>query len=418
MRHPRAGGNAEPRYTGYRPNRVARIRSELFNRNIAVLTTAQAASVTGSITLITLGGIIGRDLAPTAALATLPVSMLVIGTAVSTLLAAWTMSQIGRARGFACGAGVGCVGAVLAVVALIQGSFLFFCLAAMLIGTASAFAQQYRFAAAESVSASSAGPAVSITLAGALVGAVLGPWLAAHGEYWLEEARFAGAFAAVAGCYSLAGFVLLRLRGLGTSIQPTARPAGRTMGEIATGPVFIVAVLASAAGWGVMSFVMTAAPLAMHVSDAHSLENTALVIQAHVLAMYAPSLVTGFLLQRFGNRSVMIAGALILCITVAAGFAGREILHYGICMVALGIGWNFLFVGGTTLLGTTHTAEERFRVQAVNDFIVFGLSAAGSLAAGAVMQFYGWNAVLWTSVPLIILTIAALVSVRTDSQRR
>ena len=411
-------GEAAPRYTGLRPNRVARIRSELFNRNIAVLTTAQAASVTGSITLITLGGIIGRDMAPTPALATLPVSMLVIGTAVSTLLAAWTMSQIGRARGFACGASVGCAGAVLAVVALIQGSFLFFCVAAMLIGTASAFAQQYRFAAAESVRASLAGPAVSITLAGSLVGAILGPWLAAHGEYWLEEARFAGAFAAVAGCYFLAGFVLLRLRGLVVSVQPTAGPSGRSIGGIATSPVFIVAVLASAAGWGVMSFVMTAAPLAMHVSDAHSLEDTAFVIQAHVLAMYAPSLVTGFLLQKLGNRSVMLGGALILCITVVAGIAGREILHYGISMVALGIGWNFLFVGGTTLLGTTHTAEERFRVQAVNDFIVFGLSAAGSLAAGAVMQFYGWNSVLWTSIPLIILTIAALVSVRTDSQRR
>lgn len=350
-------------------------------------------------------------------MATLPISLMVIGTAASTILASWTMSRVGRAHGFACGAGVGCLGAALAVLALFRADFLWFCLASLLIGAASAFAQQYRFAAAESVSSASVGAAVSITLAGSLIGAVFGPWLAAHGEHWFEEARFAGAFAAVAGCYFFAALVLVRLRGPDASAQQLSAPCGRPLREISANQVFIVAVLGSAVGWGVMSFVMTAAPLAMHVSDSHPLDQTARVIQAHVIAMYGPSLVSGILLKRLRSESLMLFGSLILCVTVAAGFAGREILHYGIAMVALGIGWNFLFVGGTTLLATCHSVDERFRVQAANDFVVFGLSAAGSLAAGMVLQAYGWEAVLWTSFPLITLKIALLLAVRRTSSR-
>ena len=364
--------------------------------------------MTGSAALITLGGIVGRDIAPTPALATLPMSMLVVGTALATVFAAWTMARIGRARGFACGAGIGCAGALCAIAALVGGNFTLFCGAAVLVGVANAFAQQYRFAAVECVSAASAGSAVSITLAGSLIGAVLGPELAARGESWVEGARFSGTFAAVAGCYLFAGFLLLWLRNPRQSMPSAESDAARPLREIARNQTFVVAVLGGAAGYGVMAFVMTAAPLAMHVVDGHSLAHTAAVIQAHVLAMYAPSLVTGFLLTRFGCRRVMLAGAVILCATVIAGFAGREVLHYGVSMVALGVGWNFLFVGGTTLLGSAHRPQERFRAQAFNDFTVFGISAAGSLGAGAVMQLYGWNAVLWASLPAIVLAMGVL----------
>ena len=364
--------------------------------------------MTGSAALITLGGIVGRDLAPTAALATLPLSMLVVGTALATVLAAWTMARIGRARGFACGAGIGCAGALCAIVALAGGSFPLFCGAAALVGVANAFAQQYRFAAVESASAESAGLAVSITLAGSLAGAVLGPELAARGEFWVEGGRFFGTFLAVGCCYLLAGILLLWLR---TPPQPVASAearGARPLREIARNRTFVVAVLGGAAGFGVMTFVMTAAPLAMHVVDGHSLAHTATVIQAHILGMYAPSLVTGLLLSRFGCRPVMLAGAAVLGLSVVAGFAGREVTHYGLSMIALGVGWNFLFVGGTTLLGSAHRPEERFRAQAFNDFTVFGISAAGSLGAGAVMQIYGWNAVLWASIPAIVLVMGVL----------
>lgn len=364
--------------------------------------------MTGGAALITLGGIVGREFAPTAALATLPLSLLVVGVAVATVFASWTMARIGRARGFACGAVIGCGGSACAIVALNGGSFALFCGAALLVGAANAFAQQYRFAAAESVSAESAGLAVSITLAGSLIGAVLGPELAARGEFWVEGARFSGTFVAVGGCYLFAAVLLLGLRAPSVSM-PAAESAGaRPLRAIARNRTFIVAVLGAAAGYGVMTFVMTAAPLAMHVADGHTVAQTATVIQAHVLGMFAPSLVTGVIMARFGIRPVMLAGAVILGLSVAAGFAGREVMHYGASMLALGVGWNFLFVGGTTLLTTAHRPEERFRVQAFNDFTVFGISAAGSLGAGAVMQLYGWNAVLWASIPAIALIMGVL----------
>ena len=364
--------------------------------------------MTGSAALITLGGIVGRDLAPTPALATLPVSMLVVGTALATVLAAWTMARIGRARGFACGAGVGCAGALCAIAALMGASFVLFCAAAVLVGAANAFAQQYRFAAMESVSAESAGMAVSITLAGSMVGAVLGPELAAQGEYWVAGQRFYGTFLAVAGCYLFAAVLLLWLRAAPMPKASSEAGSARPLLEIARNQTFVVALLGAAAGYGVMAFVMTAAPLAMHVVDGHSLAHTAGVIQAHVLGMYAPSLVTGLLLTRFGCRPIMSVGALVLGASLMAGFMGREISHYGVSMIALGVGWNFLFVGGTTLLGSAHRPDERFRAQAFNDFTVFGISAAGSLGAGAVMQLYGWNAVLWASVPAIVLVMGVL----------
>ena len=384
--------------------------AEILNANVAILVVAQAASVTGTVAIITLGGIVGSVMAPLPALTTLSMSLLIVGTAASTVFAAWIMSRTGRARGFAFGAGVGCVGALCAFVAMIEQSFVLFCGAALLMGVANAFAHQYRFAAAESVAPELAGWAVSITLLGSLVGAILGPALAVRGEYWMGGARFAGTFVAVAGCYVFAGLLLLRLR------MPQALPVtqGEVSGMIAIvrNRVFIVAVLGGAVGYGVMSFIMTATPLSMHVVDGHSLVHTAAVIQAHVLAMYAPSLATGYLIGRFGSRRVMLAGAGVLCITVAAGFAGREVMHYGASLVALGVGWNFLYVGGTTLLGSAHRRDERFRAQAINDATVFGISAAGSLSAGAVMQFFGWNAVLGVSIPAIVLAIAMLGWVR------
>ena len=386
--------------------------TERLNANVLSLSVAQAGSVTGTVALITLGGIVGYDMAPVPALATLPMSLLVVGTALATVFAAWTMSRIGRARGFALGAGMGCVGAACALGAMIGESFVLFCAAAVLVGAANAFAHQYRFAAAESVPASAAGWAVSIALAGSLVGAVLGPELAARGEYWVEGARFAGTFAAIAVCYVCVGAVLLRLE---ESVPPTPSAAGESVRgtvAIARNRVFIVAVLGGAVGYGVMTFTMTAAPLSMHVVEGHSLAHTATVIQAHVLAMYAPSLVTGYLIGKAGARRVMLVGAGVLCITVIVGFAGREVLHYGASMVALGVGWNFLYVGGTTLLGSAHRPEERFRAQAINDSVVFGISATASLGAGVVMQLFGWNIVLGMSIPAIALAIAALAWVR------
>lgn len=392
------------------------MNAELLNRNLVILVLAQAAAVTGTIALVTLGGIVGRELAPSATLSTLPVSLQVVGTAAATVFAAWTMARIGRPKGFAAGALVGAVGAGVATVGVVAADFVVFCTGAVLVGVANAFGQQYRFAAAESVSPEKAGYAISIVLGGSMIGALVGPELAARGEHWIAGAPFAGTFVGVVVCYLVAAALLVGLRA-----QPVQEPAepgaasaqgARPLSRIARQPAFIVAVLGAAVGHGVMSFVMTATPLAMHVVDGHSLAHTAAVIQAHVLAMFAPSLVSGALIARFGGQRVMIAGAVVLLATVAVGFAGREIMHYGVSMVALGIGWNFLYTGGTTVLSHAHRTVERFRVQAANDFTVFTVSALGSLSAGTVMQLYGWNAVLVTALPVVVLALGVLAWLR------
>ena len=190
--------------------------------------------------------------------------------------------------------------------------------------------------------------------------------------------------------------------------EEEATGGARPLRVIARGRFFIAAVTGAAIGSGVMSLVMTAAPLAMHVVDGYSLAATTAVIQAHVLAMYFPSLISGVLIGRFGAGRVMIGGAALLGATLVAGLAGRHMLHYGLAMVALGVGWNFLYVGGTTLLARAYRPAERFRVQALNDFSIMGVSAYGclgfaSLSAGAVMQLLGWNGVLYASIPAILV---------------
>ena len=381
-----------------------------------ILLVAQAASVTGTVAIVTVGGILGRSLAGNPALATLPLSMLIVATALSTIVAASIMSRIGRPRGFALGAAFGAAGAGCAWAATAVGSFALFCLGSILIGCATAFSQQYRFAATESVRPAAAPTAVAVVLTGSMAGAIVGPGLVARGEYWIAGAQFGGSFAAMAACYVLAGAVLLALRPASSNAREESGGDIRPLRTIARSRLFIVAVVGAAMGQGVMAFMMTAAPLAMHVVDGHSLAATAAIIQAHVLAMYAPSLVAGGLITRFGAGRVMMAGAVLLGVTLAAGLAGREVMHYGIAMVALGFGWNFLYVGGTTLLARSYRPAERFRVQGLNDFIVLGCAALGSLSAGAVMQLLGWDAVLYASMPAIMLAMAAILWARPDRE--
>ena len=393
------------------------MHSELLSRNIAILVLAQAASVTGVVALVTIGGITGRELTGNPALATLPMSLLIVGTAVSTVFAAWIMARVGRARGFALGAAIGALGAVCSIAATALGSFILFCAACVMVGCAAAFSQQYRFAAMESVSAAAAPKAVSIVLAGSMVGAVLGPGLISQDQSWIPDIRFGGAFVVIAGCYLLSGVFLLALKSTAPQIEDVAGQRPRALRAIARSRLFVAAVTGAAIGQGVMSFVMTAAPLAMHVVDQHSLEVTANVIQSHVLAMYVPSLVTGYLIARFGVGRIMAAGTVLLAATLAVGLTGRHVLHYAASMVALGVGWNFLYVGGTALLARAHRPAERFSVQALNDFVVFSIAAAGSLSAGVVMQMLGWDAVLYASLAPIAMAAAVLLWASPDRGR-
>ena len=379
-------------------------------RNLAILIGAQLCFTSGSVLLVTIGGIVGSRIAPSPNLATLPVSLMVLGTAAMTVPAAMLMQRFGRRFGF-CGASVlGLVAALIGAEALGSDAFWGFAAAALGVGATLAFAQQFRFAAAESVTPERAGQAISLILLGSIGGALLGPELVARSALLDPERPFRFAMFALAGLHVLAGAMLALLReGQQVDAKVDEVPA-RPLAEVVRQPLFLTAVAGGVVGQGVMTYLMTATPVSMHVVEGHDISATAGVIRAHVVAMYAPSLASAVLIGRFGAQRMMAAGVFVMLLTIALGLSGREVMHYWWALVLLGIGWNFLFVGGTTLLVGTYRSSERFRAQAVNDFSVFGTSAMASLAAGSVMLAFGWITLLISALPALVAMGLALGS--------
>lgn len=382
--------------------------------NLLILVICQLISVTGSIVIVTLGGIIGVTLTSNQALATLPVSMMVVAVAATAIPATVLMRFIGRSRGFALASVSSVAAALVAVVALSHSSFPLFIIAAMLFGVNMAFTQQYRYAAAESVALQYVPRAISFVLLGSIGGAIVGPELATRGRFWIESTPYAGTMIALAGMFMLQGLLFLRLQGIESLGNETAGGEGRDLRQIVLQPVYIVAVLGGTAGYGLMTLVMTATPLSMHIDDGFSIEQTAAVIRVHVLSMYVPSLFSGFLIERFGVSRLMLVGALLLLGTSIIGLQGQSLMHYWWTLVLLGVGWNFLYVGGTTMLTYCYTIAERFRAQAVNEFLVFGTSAAASLLAGTIMHYFDWFRLMLIPVPILIVIGLALLFVRRD----
>ena len=379
--------------------------------NLTLYFLAQVIFVSGSVLIVTLGGIVGSEMAPHPSLATLPLSLMVIGTALATVPAALLMQRIGRRYGFAGGALLAVSGSLLAVLGLEINSFALFTAAVGLIGATLAFSAQFRFAAAENVARERAGWAISIILLGSIGGAIVGPELATRSPGWIRDQPYQGALLAMTGLYVLAAGLLLLTRNPVPTSDAESRAAGRSLFEIAVQPAFAVAVLAGVIGQGAMIFIMTATPISMHVVDGHSIDDTARVIQAHVVAMYLPSLASAPLIQRFGAYKLMTAGAAALGATVAVGLAGQELMHYWWALVLLGVGWNFLFVGGTTALVAAYRPAEKFRAQALNDFSIFGVSALASVLAGALLHGFGWPVVLLSVLPALVLMLAAVTYV-------
>ena len=383
-------------------------------RNILTLAACQLISATGAIIMVTLGGIIGTKLSPDPTLATLPVSIMVLCMAATTVPATVLMRRIGRRKGFALASLSAVASTVLAGVALNLGSFTVFILAGATFGINMAFTQQYRHAAAESVEPAHSPQAISYVLLGAIGGALLGPELVKYGQYAVADVQYLGTLGSLSVLYLLQAALFLSLGPLrGEGAKPTGVPQ-RRLGEIVSQPTFVVAVLGGAAAYGVMTFVMTATPLSMHVHDGFALEDTARVIQWHVLGMYVPSLVSGFLIERFGVIKLMALGVIGLLGACMVGLQGHSYMHYWYALVLLGIGWNFLYVGGTSLVTRTYRLEERFRAQAVNEFCVFGTSASASLLAGTIIHLYGWHTLVLAPVPFLLITLAGLFLVRKD----
>jgi predicted MFS family arabinose efflux permease len=381
-------------------------------RNLSLLVICQLISTSGSIVMVMLGGIIGSNLSTNKAFATLPLSMMVVAVAATTIPATMLMRKIGRRKGFALASMSSVLALAIAIYALKVSSFSIFIVAVMLFGINMAFTQQYRYFAAESVESKYVPRAISLVLVGSIGAAFVGKELATRGQFWIQDVPFAGTMAVLAMMFVIQALLFFAMAPAREHDHGAIEQSERPVGEIIRQPVFIVAVLGATAGFGLMTLVMTATPLSMHVNDGYSLEQTASVIQAHVLGMYVPSLVAGFLIERIGVARMMLVGALGLLATSIIGLQGHTVLHYWWALVLLGIGWNFLYVGGTTMLTYTYSMAERFRAQAVNEFLVFGTSATASLLAGTVMHFYGWGTLMLIPMPILIIICVALISVR------
>ena len=376
-------------------------------RNVLLLTAALALSMTGIATLATVSALAGQMLAADKRLATLPLALQFTMIMISTVPASLLMRRIGRRAGFLLGQMIGIMAAGLSALGIILESFWLFAAAGGLVGVHMAVAQYYRFAAAETASETFKARAISWVMAGGVVAAICGPEIAKFTHDLVPGGLYAGAFIAIAALCMVAMAIV--------SFLDMPRPAadrepgsGRPLGVIARQPAFIVAVLAAMLGWGVMNLVMTATPLAMH-AHAHSFPDTAFVIQWHILGMYAPSFFTGDLIRRFGIVPILIAGAILNLVAVAINLGGTSVVHFWVAMFAIGIGWNFLFVGGTTLLTETYRSEERAKTQGFNDFLVFATTTVSSFSSGALQYALGWEAVnLGAVLPMIAVLAAAL----------
>lgn len=376
------------------------------SRNVGVLAACQALLFTNNATLIAINGLAGLSLAPYAALATLPVTCWVLGGAIATMPASLHMKRVGRQRGLTSGTLWGIVGALICAGAIWLQSFWLLCLGTLVFGTYNAYGQYYRFAAADIATPDTRAQAISLVLAGGLVGGILGPSTSRFTVDLLQP-KFVGAYLALI-VFALATMALLRLIRIPTPTAEERAAAGRPLGEIAAQPKFIVAVLAGAVSYGVMNFLMTSTPIAMQVCG-HPYGDAALVISSHVVAMFAPSFFTGRLIRRFGVLQVMLAGALLNFAAIGAALGGLSVAHFWWAMVLLGVGWNFLYIGGTTLLTETYRPEERAKAQGTNDQAIFIMMALSSLTSGMTVTSAGWERVNLAALPLVALVGAALI---------
>lgn len=372
--------------------------------NVWILVAAQALAMCTAPFIVFIGSIHGRLLAPSPELATLPVGLVVVGTVLAIKPATWLMERMGRKPVMLLGTLSGTMAGLLGALAAWTGSFPLLCAAAVVGGTGLAVVHQYRFAAMESVSPQMAGSAAARVLLGGLVAAWLGPEIALAGGGSEAEFPFMGGWLALAAVQLLAMAVLaLGYRASGEHVRETPAGGGRPMSAIVRQPVIWAAISAAAVGYAIMSFIMTATPLSMTEVASHPLEDAKWVIQIHIMAMYLPSLVSGWLIRVVGIPRMMGLGLLAYLGCVAVAFSGISFGHYLSALILLGIGWNFLFVGGTTLLPQGYRDEERFRVQGLNDLMVFGSQATAALSAGVVLAAFDWTGLLLIAVPFLIL---------------
>jgi MFS family permease len=378
----------------------------LARRNAVVLACAQALAGANNTILIATGSIVGAMLAPDKTLATVPITVYVMGLWLGTLPIGWLARRYGRRTAFQVGTSFGFLTGLICYVAVLQGSFLIFNVGAFLSGLYAAAHQAYRFAAADTASEAFRPKAISWVLIGGIFAAILGPQIVIVTKDLWPPYLFAATYLAQAAVAIAAGLMLMLLK-IPRPPAPTAANAGRPLSEIAKQPKFVVAVACGIASYGMMNMVMTAAPLAM-IECNHTVTDAALGLQWHVLGMFVPSFFTGTLISRFGVERVIAAGLLMLIASAAVSIAGITLWHFWIGLMLLGVGWNLAFIGATALVTQTHRPSERNRVQSFNDFLIFGSMAIGSFGSGKVLALFGWAAVNEIVFP-VVLTAGAML---------
>lgn len=375
-------------------------------KNVWVLTIGLSLMFSCSSLVVFVGGIIGTNLAPSEGLSTLPVASLIVGTALFTVPVSMLMKRLGRRAVFLMIICFSIGVSLLSAYSIQIESFYLFCLSLLLLGMATATLNQFRFAAMESVSKVLIPLAASTVLLGGIASAFIGPELALAGRNMLGT-QYVGSFLFLAGLFVLGGITVLFYRNT-TTAEENNTGEGRTLYRIIRQPVFLAAVASAAVGYAVMSFIMTATPVSMYVMDGHSLEATKRVIQSHILAMFLPSLVSAYIIKKIGNVRMILSGIVAFGVCIMIAYSGHSVSHYWWSLLLLGLGWNFLFIGGTTMLPSSYSGNERFKAQAFNDFIIFGIQAFAALSAGFIVHEVGWETLLLICIPFLLVPVGAI----------
>jgi MFS family permease len=376
-------------------------------KTVALLSTCQALLLVNNSVLITVNALAGYALAANKAIATLPVTAYFLGSALAALPASLLMKRYGRQFGFTLGAACGMAGALLCATAVFIQSFWLLCAGTLVLGAYFASGQFYRFAAAESASQDYKPKAISLVLAGGIVGGFVGPETSKLTRDIIEGHLYAGPYFSLVG-FAFITILVVRWLDIPPLSAGESKDEGRPMGVIARQPAFIVALLCGVVGYGVMNLLMTATPLAM-VACQHPFSAAAFVIQWHLIGMFAPSFFTGSIIKRIGLLPVMTLGAVLMAVCVAIAISGIDVMHFWLALALLGVGWNFLYLGATTLLTETHTPAERGKVQGVNDMAISFTMVLSSLSVGALFTYQGWQVMNLLAVPFVALAASAIL---------
>ena len=374
---------------------------------MGLLVAAQSLGGASPPIIISLGGLVGQQLSSNPTASTLPVSIYQLGLALSTLPAAWIMNRMGRRAAYVLGAILGVISGVVAAQGIAHGNFITFCIGTALAGFYAACVQSYRFAATDMVPSDEQAKAISRVMIGGLIAAIIGPQVVIWTRDALPATPFAGSFYSQAVLALLALPLLMGLRLPPPQAKSASAGDARPLGEIARTQQFIVACAAGVVSYGLMAFLMTAAPMAM-VGCGHSVGEAAMGIQWHVLAMFVPSFFTGKLIARFGKRPITALGLLMIGAAGALALKGLDIFHFWGSLILLGVGWNFGFIGATALLTECYRPSERAKVQALNDFLVFGTVAVASFGSGQLLHSAGWNGINIGMLPLVAIVLILL----------